>query len=184
MTTDRFLETEIKIALDCTPGKAREQILQARFTPIRPRLLEKNTVWDRETGELKKRDVLLRLRYEGETATLTVKRPPAQPLPGVKTREEYETTVGNGPACQAALEALGYRVVFVYEKYREVFARSDLRLMLDETPIGLFLEIEGERSRILACAAEFGAPPAPILTQNYLTLFKQRGGQGAMTFPP
>lgn len=70
------------------------------------------------------------------------------------------------------LQAAGLRPVLRYEKYRTVFARQDEPglALLDETPIGPFLELEGPPQWIDRCAAAMGFHVADYLTQSYLSL--------------
>ncbi len=67
--------------------------------------------------------------------------------PGVmKIREELETVVGDGEILLRVLKELGLHVWFRYEKYREEFAHEDVIVAIDETPVGIFVEIEGSES--------------------------------------
>ena len=96
----------------------------------------------------------LRVRSEGGKALLTFKGPV---LPGVvKVREEYETVVADGAALQTILEELGMHVWFRYEKYREEFTADDIVIAVDETPVGVFVEIEGGEDAIHAMARALG----------------------------
>ena len=54
---------------------------------------------------------------------------------------------------------------------------------MDETPIGIFLEIEGDAEGIHAVAAELGFSPSDYVTESYVGLFFAEGGQGDMVFP-
>ena len=75
------------------------------------------------------------------------------------------------------LEALGLRGWFRYEKYRTTFALPiakkwavGLHVELDETPIGVYLELEGPPNAIDHAAHELGFSRADYITKNYLLL--------------
>jgi adenylate cyclase, class 2 len=101
----------------------------------------------------------------------------------VKSREEMETGVSDADATQAVLERLGFRRVFRYQKYRETHRWKDQEIVIDETPIGTFLEIEGDVDGIRAAAAALGFQPADSITDSYVGLFYASGGKGDMVFP-
>ena len=67
---------------------------------------------------------------------------PVQPST-MKLREEDETLVGDGEVLLKIFEELGLHVWFRYEKYREEFSHEDVIVAIDETPVGVFVEIEG-----------------------------------------
>ena len=75
---------------------------------------------------------------------------------------------------QAILEALGYRVAFRYQKYREEFGDASCVVAIDETPVGVFVELEGEADRITALAEALGFTPGQYLTTSYAGLHAQR----------
>ena len=75
----------------------------------------------------------------------------------MKLREELETVVGDGEVLLRVFEELGLHVWFRYEKYREEFAHEDVIVAIDETPVGVFVEIEGSEPGIATMAA--GARP-------------------------
>jgi adenylate cyclase class 2 len=77
---------------------------------------------------------------------------------------------------------LGYEVAFIYEKYREEFQKGDVKVMVDETPIGHFIEIEGPREAIDCTARELGYGKSDYIIDNYRTLFRKSGGTGHMKF--
>lgn len=125
---------------------------------------------------------LLRLREFGGVATLTWKGPPAEGPH--KSREEIETAVGSAAALARLWERLGYRPVFRYEKFRTTFRRGGEagEAVLDETPIGCFLELEGSPGWIDKNAQELGFGADEYIAESYATLyFKhcERTGQPA-----
>lgn len=127
----------------------------------------------------------LRVRADGDRAFLTFKGPVT---PGaVKAREEIETEAASADALLAIATALGYQPAFRYEKFREEYAVDSAVLAVDETPIGTFVEIEGEEPVIHALAARLGFTPADYVTASYRALFRASAaaasGARDMTFP-
>ncbi len=72
---------------------------------------------------------------------------PARFEQGIKTREERETSVGSAEEAEAILLRLGFVRRFRYEKRREEWRLFGCAVALDETPIGNFVEIEGDPLR-------------------------------------
>jgi adenylate cyclase class 2 len=89
----------------------------------------------------------------------------------MKLREEIETTAADAEALTAILSRLGFQVWFRYEKYREEFAKGNVILAIDETPLGTFVEIEGSEEGVHACAAAVGRAPSDYLLDSYRSLF-------------
>lgn len=112
---------------------------------------------------------LLRLREYGEQRILTYKGPP-EPGPH-KTREEIETGVGDAKSVRELMGRLGYRVVFRYEKFRAEYAGDGGVAVLDETPIGVFIELEGGPDWIDATALQLGYQPTMYVKDSYGALY-------------
>ena len=89
----------------------------------------------------------------------------------MKLREEVETVVGDGEVLLRVLHELGLHVWFRYEKYREEFAREDVIVAIDETPVGVFVEIEGSEEGITAMAEALGRNPEDYIVDSYRGLF-------------
>jgi adenylate cyclase class 2 len=164
------LEREIKLRFD-SADEARERILAFGATPLLGRRLQEDCLFDTEDERLRLQRSTLRVRSEGGKALLTFKGPP---LPGlVKVREEHETVVSDGAVLQTILEELGLHVWFRYEKYREEFSADDIVFAVDETPVGVFVEIEGGEDAIHQAALALGRTPADYITDSYRFLFLQ-----------
>ncbi|MBA3976184.1 MAG: adenylate cyclase [Candidatus Solibacter sp.] len=161
-------ETEIK--LRCGPAReARTMLLGCGFRERTPRTFERNEVFDTDALALRGERKLLRLREYGEERILTYKGPPeAGPH---KVREEIETRVEDAAAMRAILVRLGYEVVFRYEKYRAEYERDGGMAVVDETPVGNFIELEGEPEWIDRCAAAMGFTAADYITLSYASLY-------------
>ena len=144
-----------------------------------------NTLYDLPGAVLRQRGELLRLRKYGDGWTLTHKAPG---LAGRhKTRVETETGVENGERMHGILSALGFAPSFQYEKFRSEWSDGTGHVVLDETPIGNFGEIEGPPRWIDRTARALGIAPSQYITDSYAQLFadwKTRTGSRAaeMTF--
>lgn len=173
-------EVEIKLRVP-DAGDARSRLDAAGFRVTRERVLESDTVYDRAERDLRRAGLLLRLRSAGGVALLTFKGPATDARH--KMREEIETRVADGGACAAILERLGYEPAFRYEKYRTEYSREGEagHVLLDETPIGDFLEIEGPPEWIDRTARKLGFPETDYITATYASLFFDwaRGHPGA-----
>jgi len=160
-------ETEIKLRLaDARQGLDRIALLGAEART--PRSFEWNEILD--NGELRASGGVLRLRQWAGTATLTYKGPSAEGARH-KTREEWETVVADLDAMRVILNRLGYLTVFRYEKYRTAFYLPPGEIVLDETPIGCFLELEGPADWIDRTAARLGFDESSYVTASYGSLY-------------
>ena len=65
------------------------------------------------------------------------------------------------------LKELGLHVWFRYEKYREEFAHEDVIVAIDETPVGMFVEIEGSEAGIDAMAGRSAAAQSDYILDSY-----------------
>jgi adenylate cyclase class 2 len=177
-------EVEIKFALDDL--RAMERKLRAlAFRRKTPRTREINTLYDLPGAVLRQRGELLRLRKYGEGWTLTHKTPGRAGRH--KSRIETETAVENGERMQGILAALGFAPSFRYEKFRSEWSDVSGHVVLDETPIGNYGEIEGPPRWIDRTARALGITPSQYITDSYAQLFadwKTRTGSLAeeMTF--
>jgi adenylate cyclase class 2 len=108
-------------------------------------VLEVNLRFDTETNQLARGFKVLRLRYDKKTR-LTFKGP-ASDQDGVRLRKEIEFEVSDFSAARSFLEALGYSVAMIYEKYRQAFVLKEVEISLDELPYGTFVELEGPDSK-------------------------------------
>ncbi len=176
-------EIEVKIAVD--DAKQALQLLQARGAVLRgERELEDNVIFDRDGGTLARAGKLLRLRRVGGRAVLTVKTPDAgaagaagaTPAVGAtyKVRRELETAVENPDALERAIEAIGFRPTWRYQKWRTTFALEGAIVVLDELPLGVYLEIEGEPESIDRAARALGFGRDRYETASYRELHERR----------
>jgi adenylate cyclase, class 2 len=168
----QYHETEIKLAYRGTAEAARTMIEQHGYSLIEPRTLESDQLFDR-AEELRASDRLLRLRRSGNKTTVTYKGPGLRERH--KSREEIEFDVSDAAAFTLVLERLGYHPGFRYEKYRTKFAAAGEPglITIDETPIGIYLELEGEPDWIDQTAARLGHINTQYLTCSYASLYRE-----------
>jgi len=162
------LEREIKLRFD-SAETARQAILDAGGTPTRGRRLQEDYLVDSDDRKLGQLQSILRVRMEPGRSLLTFKGP-VQPSP-MKLREERETVAGDGEVLLFVLEQLGFRVWFRYQKYREEFGWQDAAIALDETPIGIFVEIEGSEQAINEMTEALGRSARDFISDSYRGLY-------------
>jgi adenylate cyclase class 2 len=163
-------EIEIKLRVPNAPA-ARRLLRQAGFRVVKRRVLEINVLFDNPARDLRARRCLIRIRRAGARAILTYK---GAPEPGRhKSREELETPLARPEAFETILERLGFEPVFRYEKYRTEYRRGNLEgvVTLDQTPIGVFLELEGDPDWIDRLAGELGFAERHFILASYATLY-------------
>jgi adenylate cyclase class 2 len=168
MASNKNKEIEIKFCIADLRALSRK-LRAAGFRIVTRRTHEMNTLYDLPGGVLRGRKELLRLRKYGAEWTLTHKS-------GKKTgrhssRQELETGVDDGEKLDAILRALGYSPSFRYEKFRAEWTDGKGQVVVDETPIGNFCEIEGAPRWIDATARKLGVSEAEYITKNYAGLF-------------
>jgi adenylate cyclase class 2 len=161
-------EIEIKFRVADLRALARK-LRAAGFRVTTPRTHEMNTLYDLPGEVLRARRELLRLRNYGTEWTLTHKA--GKRTGRHSSREELETGVTEGKQMDLILCALGYAPSFRYEKFRAEWTDGKGQVLVDETPIGSFCEIEGAPRWIDATAKKLGVEAADYITRNYAGLF-------------
>ena len=176
---DGSQEIEIKLRLPSAEA-GRSKLSAAGFVERHARCLEHNTLFDDAERRLRARGELVRIRHYGGKVLLTYKKRGGDRLGTIdgslhKYRPEIETEVGNAEALIAVLLSAGLTPVRRYEKYRTVFEREGEQglALLDETPIGVYLELEGEPEWIDQMARELGFGVEQYVTASYLSLNEQ-----------
>jgi len=139
-------EIEVKYYIDDLKAlEAKLKRLGAQVTQQRTH--EINLRFDTADDELKRSFQVLRLRQDN-IARLTYKGP-SQYQDGARLRQEIEFTVSDFEAARRFLEALGYHVTMMYEKYRAAYELDGVEITLDELPYGNFAELEGPDTIVL-----------------------------------
>jgi predicted adenylyl cyclase CyaB len=166
-------EIEVKIRID-DPEKLKEKLAALGAESIKNRHWEENTLYDFPSQLLFSQQRALRLRIENKKAYLTFKGPP-QKSRKFKIREEYETEVKNAKQMKKILKKLGFIPTFTYKKYRTVYRIKKLKICLDETSIGNFVELEGEQSHIVRIASSLGFSKKEFIKLDYIQLIMYGG---------
>jgi len=174
-------EIELKFPV-ADPEALQFRLPQLGFQLVTPRTFEHNTLYDTPARALRARKQILRLRKYGDLCTVTHKRQPDEQDPvdttRYKIRIETETVVAECEALSEIFQQLGYTPAFVYEKYRTEWshttgadAETTAHLVIDETPIGNYAELEGPTAWIDQTLAELNIDPGTCLTDSYGKLF-------------
>ena len=209
-------EIEIKLRVqDVSALRSRLKHLRAR--EISPRTHESNTLYDTPRQDLRRHGRLIRLRIE-QLASSFVKRPPIENTPAIltykgpsrvsaharktggnskirrhfKIKEEAEVWVARADEMASILRLLELHPMFRYEKFRTTYALPGvcgLKIELDETPIGIYLELEGPLAGIDRGARLLGYARKDYLKETYGSLYladcRRRGLKPRdMLFPP
>lgn len=171
------VETELKIPV--AEHAAVRRAIEERGGQLRhARAREVNLLLDADDGRLKAAGCVLRLRRFGSHRLVTFKGRPSYDG-GVKTRVEHELQVADLDTMQLVLDALGFRVTTRYEKDREVWSLDSHTIVLDHTPMGDFVEIEGPASQLVDMARSIGLDPGTAVRGSYIELWQQyRARQG------
>jgi adenylate cyclase class 2 len=165
---------EIELKFTVVDAEAlRAAAFELGFDLVTERTFESNTLYDTVDRQLRTRKEILRLRQYGPRCTVTHKRQSANGDGDLryKTRIETESIVEDGDALAAIFAQLGYGPVFRYEKYRTEWDAGPGHLVLDETPIGVWAELEGPPEWIDATLVQLGVAPELQSTESYGKLF-------------
>jgi len=174
------LEIEIKFRV-ADHSELETRLRTLGFRQKTPRTHEMNLLYDFADRRLTKSGALLRIRQFGERWTVTHKSKGS--VGRHKHREEIETVMQDGARLGTIFEALGMSVVFRYEKFRSEWTDQNGHVVLDETPIGDFAEIEGEPAWIDEIAEKLGVSHDQYITQSYSDLFFEWKRQTGSTAP-
>lgn len=188
---------EIELKFPVTdPADFQSMLPSLGFHLDTARTFERNTLYDTPTRTLREQRHLLRIRQYGSLWTVTHKRPGDStntPDMKYKVRIETETHVDDGEATAEIFTQLGYAPVFRYEKFRTEWSQMPLfaaeradgvigHLVIDETAIGNWAELEGPTDWIDSMLELLLVDPATCITDSYGKLFdtwKQATGSPA-----
>jgi adenylate cyclase class 2 len=186
-------EIEIKLRVDDLAALLNGLLrISARY---KARFFEQNTIYDTPDSAFRRAGRLLRLRLEtpvppGPTArgarlarpklcpqrAILTAKSPARSRRGLhraryKERLEREVVLEEPTQFVRVIKTLGLRPSFVYEKFRSRFELPELHLDLDETPVGIFLELEGSPLAIDRAARTLGFEPRDYIRGTYWDVY-------------
>ena len=164
---DRW-ETEIKVQVS-RPSLLKKRLRALGASRVQRRHFETNEILDFKDGRFRKARLLLRLRRADGKGFLAFKGPRVM-RDGIKGRREIEIEIADPDALKEILRALGLRTVYRYEKFRTVFRLGRTLITLDETPIGVYAEVEGSATSIRRTAFRLGFGPHQYITETYSDL--------------
>lgn len=175
---------EIEVKLPCEDLDAvRRKLRDLGATPAAPMHFESNGLYDDAEGRLAASGRTLRLRRDSEAGAILTYKGPARFSEGVKIREERETRVSDPEEAEAILSGLGLARRFRYEKRREEWTLGECAVALDETPIGNFVEIEGNPPAIRRAVAALDLDFTRAIPYTYARLYFERR-KADPTLPP
>jgi adenylate cyclase class 2 len=146
----------------------RRRVLAAGGRPLTSRTFEHNERFDTPDGRLRRGGEVLRLRRDRD-CTLAYKRA----FSSAEERAEIEVRIDDLEAARAMLLGLGFVLIFIYDKFRQVLALDDTLIMLDELPFGSFVEIEGPSLQAIGrSAAALGLDWDRRVSRSYLSIYE------------
>ncbi len=172
-------ETEVKLRLD---GIEKLEDAGLILKLKREKHFEDNFLLDSVDRQLSRRQAALRVRKtESGPAVVTLKEMPEAdaPISQFKSRIELETNVVDPDVMLEVFERLGFHRWFRYQKYRTVYRAElpsgrSLDVMVDETPIGNFIELEGDEAEVSEALRMLGVSRTEHIVKSYLALQIER----------
>ena len=164
-------EIEIKLRLPGNLGKIRRALRDLGFRVSKSRLHEYNVLLDTSGRTLRGHGKLIRVRRVGTHSLLTYKGPSEQGR--YKKRHEIEIMLPDAFKVEQIFNEIGYHPIFRYEKFRTEYAKEPGNgvVLVDETPIGNYLEIEGSPRWIDRTAKLLDFSTADYITRSYGYLY-------------
>jgi len=139
------IEIEKKYHLTSRDRRAIEKRLRELGYQPKPVEFEENTIY--RGGNLTFGSRAMRIRRVNGEAILTFKeRIPSNSA--IKHQKENETHISDPDATHEILMALGFAPGLIYEKRRTRWQVGKAKLVIDELPFGLFMEIEASERDI------------------------------------
>lgn len=173
----RLNELEIKIAIGS--GEHFKQVYDKcnkLFGPLTSHLRQLDEYFDTPDGQLKKQDLVVRIRSNGEKKSIALKSPRVELPSGMTNRIELEFLSAEGENVREQLLSQGLNSNEVAEKERWTFIHKDCEIVLDKLPfIGSFIEIEGpSETAINEIVVLLNLSSCEVVRQNYGELMMKK----------
>jgi len=165
-----MIETEVKIKVEDF-NDIEKTLQKFEWGSVKDFVFEDNFIFDFDELDLKKEGKLLRLRVVGDKVILTFKNKINKENSIFKEREEIEVQIGDYNKMKKILLGIGLRVFFRYQKFRKIYSLGENHICLDKTPVGNFIEIEGNKSFIMEFAKNLGFSETDFINKTYYELF-------------
>lgn len=164
-------EIEIKLRLNGNLNEIRRSLRDQGFRVSKSRAHESNILLDTSNRALRSHGKLIRVRRVGARSVLTYKGPAEAGK--YKKRHEIEIPLPDAFGLEQILNEIGYHPIFRYEKFRTEYTKAPGagKVLLDETPIGNYLEIEGSPRWIDRTAQLLGFSASDYITRSYGYLY-------------
>jgi adenylate cyclase, class 2 len=173
----RLNELEIKISINS------EELFQKTyhackqlFGPPVTQFRQLDEYYDTLDGQLRKQDLVIRVRSIGGKKTIALKSPRVKLPSGMTNRIELEFVAAEGETIQEQLTKQGLHVNEAAEKERWTFIHDDCEIVLDKLPfIGSFVEIEGpSEAAIHEIVHRLNLSSSPVKRQHYGELMREK----------
>jgi|SRR5689334_7786473 len=163
------LEIEVKLACDDLDRLRNAGITLTLKTP---RHFEDNWLLDLRDRSLLEKGAALRVRSVNGKGSMTYKGMVQESAESrLKVREEIQTSVDEPDQAIELFERLGYHRSFRYQKYRTGYRATlngyAFKVELDETPMGNFIEIEGDEASVASALDVAGFASDEIIRDSY-----------------
>lgn len=169
------LEAEVKIACGDL-NRLRKAGFELEV--LEPRHFEDNWLLDSADKTLLAHGAALRIRAVEGRGWVTYKGVVHEGGSTVKVREEIEVETSAPDQMFDLFERLGFRRSFRYQKYRTTYQLTvdgaGLKVVLDETPMGTFIEIEGDETKVALVFEAAGFSAGEIVRESYPELQASR----------
>lgn len=139
------------------------------FGPPASHVLQLDEYYDTPDGQLKKQDLVIRIRSNGKKRTIALKSPRVELPSGITSRIELEFLSADGENVHEQLLNQGLNANEAAEKERWTFVYNDCEIVLDKLPfIGSFVEIEGpSQDAINEIVSLLKLSSCRVIRQNY-----------------
>lgn len=170
-------ELEIKIALDSEEHFQKVYAAcHQEFGSESSHIKQLDEYYDTPDSQLRKQDLVIRIRTDGSKKTIALKSPRVDLPSGMTSRIELEFLAAEGENLHDQLIKQGLRANDAAEKERWTFLHQDCEIVLDKLPfIGFFIEIEGPSEiAIQEIVQLLNLSSCRVVTKNYGELMRAK----------